>query len=128
MSNNGSSIQVKRQTNLPEPLRNASAVQWCVCYRSNRVYVLNSVYCLSIGGSRWKVKQPMPHGVCCPLVLQHRRYIYALRGFNTDRQSQSHVSQYNIHVQDDRWKRCRNMPVACGSTNAGVGVHDEELR
>ena len=66
----------------------------------------------------------MPHGVQCSLVIQHQQCIYVLGGYNI--RSRSFVAQYNIN--DDTWKRCSDMPVACSSDVAGVVVHEDRIK
>ena len=87
-------------------------------------YYLSSVYSLSLGSDAWQTKKAIPHAVCRPLVIQHQQCIYVLGGINRDYQSS--VSQYNI--EDDTWKQCSNMPVACSNHEAGVVVHEDRIK
>ena len=122
--------KVTQLPNLPEARCYTSVV-----LSDNDVYVVggyndnsgcaNSVYYLSLGSNAWKTKKPMPHKVYSPLVIQHQQQcIYVLGGYN--RGYQSSVSQYNI--EDDIWKQCSNMPVACGNNVAGVVVHEDRIK
>ena len=119
--------KVTQLPDLPEP-------RWYtgVVLSDNDVYVvggfnksscLSSVYCLSLGSDAWQTKKAMPLAVRSPLVIQHQQCIYVLGGSNP--YIQSFVSQYNI--EDDTWKRCSNMPVACDSHEAGVVVHENRI-
>ena len=120
------STKVTQLPDLPEPRCNTGVV-----LSDNDVYVfggcnnksreLTSVYYLSLGSYAWQTKKSMSHAVQCPLVIQHQQCIYVLGGIN-----KTSVSQYNI--QDDTWKRCNDMPVACGSTVAGVVVHEDRIK
>ena len=85
---------------------------------------LSSVSYLPIGSDAWQEKQPMPLSLRNPLVVQHQHSIYVLGGYSPN--SQCSVAQYNI--EDDTWKKCSNIPVACGSDNAGVVVHDGRIK
>ena len=85
---------------------------------------LSSVYYLSLGSDAWQIMKAMPHGVQCPLVIQYQQCIYVLGGYNNG--TQSSVSQYNI--QDDTWKQCSDMPVACVSNIDGVVVHEDRIK
>ena len=88
-------------------------------------YYLSSVYHLPLGSDAWQTRKSMPHEVYRPLVIQHQQCIYVLGGSND--QDQSSVShQYNI--EDDIWKQCSNMPVACDSLVAGVVVHEDRIK
>ena len=127
MSNHGSN-QMIQLTDLPMPLYNTNVMMT----ENNDVYVIggrtpnrtvtSSVYCLSLSSHAWQMKQPMLHAISRPLLVQHRQYIYVLGGFNNDGQPQSYVSQYNI--ENNTWKRCSDMPVACGCIKAGVVVQE----
>ena len=88
---------------------------------NNKSRMLRSVYYLSLGSDAWQTKKSMPHAVCRPLVIQHQQCIYVVGGYN-----KTSVSQYNI--QDDTWKRCSDMPVACSSHEAGVVVHEDRIK
>ena len=88
---------------------------------NNNSHELSSAYHLSLGSDAWQTKKAMPHGVHCPLVIQHQQCIYVLGGYN-----KTSVSQYNI--EDDTWKRCSDMPVACNSSVAGVVVHEGRIK
>ena len=85
---------------------------------------LGSVSYLPIGSNAWQEKQSMPLSLCSPLVVQHQQSIYVLGGYSPNRQCS--VSQYNI--EDDTWKLCSNIPVTCGSDNAGVVVHEGRIK
>ena len=84
----------------------------------------SSVYCLSLGSDAWQTKKSMPQKVARPLVIQHQQCIYVLGGCNDG--TQSSVSQYNI--EDDTWKQCSDMPIACESSDAGVVVHEDKIK
>ena len=92
---------------------------------NNKSRWLSSVYCLSLGSDAWQTKKAMPHGVQCPLVIQHQQCIYVLGGY-TNADPQTSVSQYNI--EDDTWKQCSDTPVACSSEEAGVVVHEDKIK
>ena len=121
--------KVTQLPDLPEPRWDTGVV-----LSDNDVYVvggynyntgrLSSAYHLSLGSDAWQTKKSMPHAVCRPLVIQHQQCIYVLGGSNNG--DQSFVSQYNI--QDDTWKRCSDMPVACGCGKAGVVVHEDRIK
>ena len=120
--------KVTQLPDLPEPLYYTSVV-----LSDNDVFVvggrtnsgnLSCVYHLSLGSDAWQTKKPMPHPVSRPLVIRHQQCIYVLGGYNPHYQSS--VSQYNI--EDDTWKRCSDMPVACGSHDAGVVVHEDRIK
>ena len=66
----------------------------------------------------------MPKAVKCPLMIQHQHYIYVLRGYNP--LLLSSVSQYNI--EDDTWKQCTDMSVACDKGSSGVVVHEDRIK
>ena len=118
--------KVTQLPDLPEPRCNTGVV-----LSDNDVYVvggfnrnngcLSSVYYLSFGSDAWQTKKSMPHGVQCPLVIQHQQCIYVLGGYN-----KTSVSQYNI--EDDTWRRCNDMPVPCSSIVAGVVVHEDRIK
>ena len=86
---------------------------------------LNSVYHLSFGRDAWQKEKSMPYAVCRPLVTRHQQCIYVLGGRNIG-SVQSYVSQYNI--EEDTWKRCHDMPVACSVNNAGVVIHKNRIK
>ena len=121
--------KVTQLPDLPEPRCNTSVV-----LLDNDVYVvggfniksrwLSSVYYLSLGSYAWQTKKSMPHAVYSPLVIQHQQCIYVLGG--SSRGCKSSVSQYNI--KDDTWKQSGDMPVACGSHDAGVVVHEDRIK
>ena len=121
--------KVTQLPDLPEPHYSAGVV-----LSNNDVYVvggsnknrgcLSSVYYLSLGCNAWQTKKSMSYVVSSPLVKQHQQCIYVLGGFFHG--TQSSVSQYNI--KDNTWKRCRNMPVACDSDEAGVVVHEGRIK
>ena len=92
--------------------------------RANTIRV-RSVYFLSLGGDAWKTMKPMSHELSYPLVVQHQQLIYVLGGLNYGNELQS-VSQYNM--EDNTWKSCSDMPVACSSVTAGVVVHDSKIK
>ena len=69
---------------------------------------------------------PMPHSVERPLVIQHKRCIYVLGGYDDDDQMLSKVAQYNI--EDDTWKECEEMPEVCESDESGVVVHKNKIK
>ena len=87
-----------------------------------------SVYCLSLGSDAWQTKKSMPRKVARPFVVQHQQYIYVLGGYSNDGKLHTitSVSQYNI--EDDTWKRCSDMPVACSNHEAGVVVHEDRIK
>ena len=87
---------------------------------------LSSVYYLSLGSDAWQTKKSMPHSVQFPLVIQYQRCIYVLGGYSNNNDKQSSVSQYNI--EDDTWKQCSDIPVACCSWDAGVVVHEGRIK
>ena len=121
--------KVTQLPDLPEPLYDTSVV-----LSDNDVYVvggfndksrfLSSVYYLSLGSDVWQTKKSMPRAACRPLVIQHQQCIYVLGGYRP--LLLSSVSQYNI--EDDTWKQCSDMPVACGRHDAGVVVHEDRIR
>ena len=121
--------KVTQLPDLPEPRWNTSVV-----LSDNDVFVvggfnkhsgcLSSVYYLSLGSDAWQTKTSMPHELRSPLVIQHQQCIYVLGGYNLGYQSS--VSQYNI--EDDTWKQCSDMPVACNSSVAGVVVHEGRIK
>ena len=123
------STKVTQLPDLPEPHYSTGVV-----LSDNDVYVvggvnknsgyLRSVYHLSLGSDAWQTKKSMPHEVRDPLVIQHQQCIYVLGGYN--RGIQSYVSQYNI--KDNTWKQCSDMPLACGSGEAGVVVHEGRIK
>ena len=84
----------------------------------------SSVYYLPLGGDAWQTKKAMPLGLRSPLLVQHQQCIYVLGGYKFG--SQSSVSQYNI--EDDTWKQCSDMPVACYNEDAGVVVHEDRIK
>ena len=121
--------KVTQLPDLPEPRCNTGVV-----LSDNDVYVfggfnnksscLSSVYYLPFGSDAWQTKKSMSHKVQCPLVIQHQQCIYVLGGIKFGYQSS--VSQYNI--EDDTWKQCSDMPVACDSQDAGVVVHEGKIK
>ena len=123
------STKVTQLPDLPEPRCNTSVV-----LLDNDVYVvggynynsgcLSSVYYLSLGSDAWQTKKSMPHTVHSPLVIQHQQCIYVLGG--VDLRCLSSVSQYNI--EDDTWKQCTDMSVACDKGSSGVVVHEDEIK
>ena len=123
------STKVTQLPDLPERRCNTSVV-----LSDNDVYVvggnnnnsgnLSSFYYLSLGSGAWQTRKSTPHGVQCPLVIQHQQCIYVLGGYNNSRQSSA--SQYNI--EDDTWRRCSDMPVECGSGVAGIVVHKNRIK
>ena len=86
----------------------------------------SSLYYLSLDSDAWQTKQSMPYTVRSPLVIQHQQCIYVLGGYSDNGTQVSSVSQYNI--QDDTWKQCGDMPVACDSDEAGVVVHEGRIK
>ena len=86
----------------------------------------NSVYYFSPGIYTWQTRNSMPHSLSCLLVVQFKRFIYVLGGFDIDGNMQSTVSQYSI--EDDTWKECRDMLEACTSKVAGVVVHENRIK
>ena len=121
--------KVTQLPDLPEPCWNTS-----VLLSDNDVYVvggcnnnsgnLSSVYYLSLGSDAWQTKKSMSHAVFSSLVIQHQQCIYVLGG--SSRGYKSSVSQYNI--EDDTWKQCSDMPVACTNHVAGVVVHEDRIK
>ena len=113
---------------LPEPRCNT----WVVL-SDNDVYVVggfnrgyfSSVYYLSLGSDAWQTKKAMPRTASRPLVIQHQQCIYVLGGFMNDC-LQFSVLQYNIN--DDTWKQCNDMPVACDKGVSGVVVHEDRIK
>ena len=114
--------------NLPLPVESAGVV-----LTDDAVYVIGgwrnnsgvrSVYYLSLGADTWKTMKPMSHAVYWSLVIQHQHYIYVLGG--SDSRNEQSVSQYNM--EDDIWKSCSDMPVACRSYGTGVVVHDSKIK
>ena len=89
-------------------------------------YSLNSLFHLSLGADSWQIKNEMLNSVHSPLVIRHQQHIYVLGGYNDFNVPRSSVSQYSI--QDDKWKQCRNMPVACNSSVSGVVVHEDRIK
>ena len=87
---------------------------------------VSSVYCLSLGSDAWQTKTSMRHAVRRILVAQHQLHIYVLGGYNNTGSQLSSVSQYSI--EDDTWKQCSDMPVACSSAKAGVVVHEGRIK
>ena len=87
---------------------------------------VSSVYCLSLGSDAWQTKTSMQHAVRCILVAQHQLHIYVLGGYNNNGSQLSSVSRYSI--EDDTWKQCSDMPVACSSGKAGVVVHEGRIK
>ena len=92
---------------------------------NNKSRELSSVYHLSLGSGAWQTKKSMPQEVWIPLVIQHQQCIYVLGGYNK-RCYLSSESKYNI--EDDTWKQCSDMPVACDSHDAGVVVHEDRIK
>ena len=122
--------KVTQLPDLPEPRWGTGVV-----LSDNDVYVvgginnrccLSSVYYLSLGSDAWQTKKSMPHAVRDPLVIQHQQCIHVLGGYNGNGDEQSSVLHYNI--EDDTWKQCSDMPVACISFNAGVVVHEGRIK
>ena len=91
---------------------------------NNKSHELRSVYYLSLGSDAWQTKKSMPHAVNSPLVVRHQQCIYVLGRINYGQQST--VSQYSI--EDDTWRRCNDMPVACVSYEVGVVVHADRIK
>ena len=122
------STKVTQLPDLPEPLYYTSVVMMCsdvyVVGGFNKSQCLSSIYCLSLGSYTWQTKKSMSHAVLSPLVVQHQHCIYVLGGCNDG--FQSSVSQYNI--EDDTWKQCSDMPVACYNKDAGVVVHEDRIK
>ena len=87
---------------------------------------VNTVHYLSLGDDTWQPMLPMPHAVELPLVVQHQQYIYVLGGRNYRGQHQRSASKYNM--EDDIWKRCSDMPVACNSHEAGIVVYGGAIK
>ena len=126
------STKITQLPELPEPR------YWTgVVLSSNDVYVVggvkyknsgyvNSVYYLSLGSDAWQTKKPMPHAVHSPIVIQLRKCIYVLGGYNDNNDLLSSALQYNI--KDDTWKQCSDMPLACTSEKAGVVVHEGRIK
>ena len=121
--------KVTQLPDLPEPLCGTSALLF-----DNVVYVvggingsdwLNSLHCLLLGSNIWKTKTSMQQTVSNPLVVQHQQYIYVLGGFS-NKVNHSFVSKYNI--EDDTWKQCSDMPVACSNHEAGVVAHGDKIK
>ena len=122
--------KVTQLPDLPEPRCNTGVVlsdnkvYFVGGYNYNTGHELRSVYYLSLGSDAWQTKKSMPHAVQWPLVKQHQQCIYVLGGIKFGYQSS--VSQYNI--EDDTWKQCSDMPVACSSHEAGVVVHEDRIK
>ena len=124
-------VHLTRLPDLPEPCSGSGIV-----LSDNDVYVvggytnnsgcLRAVYYLSLGSDAWQTKTSMPKKVFLPLVTQHQQCIYVLGGNNDNHNKQSSVSQYNI--KDNTWKRCKDMPVACGSDAAGIVIHEGRIK
>ena len=122
--------KVTQLPDLPEPRCNTGVV-----LSDNDVFVvggyndnsrfLSSVYYLPLGCDAWQTKKAMPHTVRSPLVVQHQQCIYVLGGFNNGTPS-SVAQKYNI--EDDTWKQCSDMPVACTNHVAGVVVHEDRIK
>ena len=87
---------------------------------------VSSFYHISLGSNKWQTKKSMPHAVKCPLVVKHQQCIYVLGGENEDGEQKSYVSQYNM--ENDTWKQCSDMPVACDREDAGVVVHEGRIK
>ena len=123
--------KVTQLPDLPEPCCNTGIV-----LSDNDVYVvggynnnnefLSSVYYLSLSSYAWQRRKSMPDAVSRPLVIQHQQCLYVLGGINNKRQKSSVSQQYNI--EDDTWKQCSDMPVGCGSREAGVVVHEGSIK
>ena len=118
--------------NLPEPLYDASVV---VLHPD--IYILgggkiegnisDSVYHLSLFMGAWQIRKPMPRALSCPLVVHHQKSIFVLGGYSSgDGDVTSSVSQYNI--EEDTWKGCSSMPVACDGDASGVVVHEDRIK
>ena len=121
--------KVTQLPDLPEPRYNTGvALSDCDvyvvggCYKSDW---LCSVYHLPLGSDAWQTKRSMPQAVWHPLVIKHQHCIYVLGGYS-NYSSQSSVLQYNI--EDDTWKQCSDMSVACDSGVAGVVVHKDKIQ
>ena len=121
--------KVTQLPDLPEPLCDTGVVlsddDVYVVGGGNRGF-LSSVYYLPLGSDAWKTKKAMPHAVYSPLVIQHQQCIYVLGGINTKHVPSSVSQQYNI--EDDTWKQCSDMPVACDNYVAGVVVHEGRIK
>ena len=122
--------EVTQLPDLPEPRCNTG-----VLLSDNDVFVVGgyndnsrflcSVCHLSLDSDAWQTKKPMPRAVSSPLVVQHQQCIYVLGGFNNGTPS-SVAQKYNI--EDDTWKRCSDMSVACSSVVGGVVVHEDRIK
>ena len=116
---------------LPEPLMDTGVVLlhdglYVIGGCDDLLFHSNSVYYLSLGNHTWHSKMPMPHAVTSPLVIQHKRSIYVLGGYDDDDQMLSKVAQYNI--EDDTWKECEDMPEVSDSAGSGVVVHKNKIK
>ena len=120
-----------RLPDLPKPLYYTGVI-----LSDNDVYVIGRlrwnintrvcmVYYLSLGSNAWQAKNSWYHVTESALVIQYQQCIYVLGGYNNAYQSSS-VSQYNI--EDDTWKQCSDMPVACRRQETGVVVHEGRIK
>ena len=122
--------KVTRLPDLPEPRCNTGVVlldndAYIVGGYNDTSRFLSTVCHSSLDSDAWQTKKPMSHAVSSPLVVQHQQHIYVLGGYNNGNTS-SVAQQYNI--EDDTWKRCSDMPVACSSVVAGVVVHEDRIK
>ena len=127
MTNNTTVTQLP---DLPEARDSTSVVMsdddvYVVGGSNNNGACVSSVYFLSFGSDVWQTNKSMPHEVHRPLVVQHQQCIYVLGGYNNN-ENQSFVSRYDI--EDDTWKQCKNMPVACCNYVSGVVVHENRIK
>ena len=116
--------------NLPRPVKIPGVVltEDAVFVFGGRIKnrIVNTVYYLSLGDDTWQTMPSMSHAVDMLLVVQHQQCVYVLGGRDDSYHWLESVSQYNM--EDSTWKQCSDMPTACRSDNAGVVVHEGNIK